>query len=163
MNTKKTIYRWAIVILGFIGVFICLYYVYPLPQSSYPILFITGIIALTISYLSSFIAPKLDINNRFSYDELEDYEPNLWFIKTFGTRIIKSKSNPYVVYTFFHLMFVPIVPIRCHGYTFEKSEYSQDAEIYWCGAKWNILDIAIIYWRWIGYALIFAGLVKVFS
>lgn len=114
MNTKKTIYRWAIAILGTIGIIIGLYHIFPLPQSSYPILFISGIITLIISYLSSFLAPKLDVNDRFSYNELEDYEPNLWFIKTFGTRIIKSKSNPYVVYTFFHLMFVPIIPISCH-------------------------------------------------
>lgn len=160
---RETLIRWIITIFGTIVISIALYFVAPIPDRTYPILFACGVSALTISFLSSKIAPKFDIKERFSYDELEDYEPNLWFIKTFGTRLIKSKSNPYVVYTFFHLMFVPIIPIGCHGYTYEKCEDSQDREIYWCGAKWNILDLAIIYWRWVGFALIFAGLVKVFS
>lgn len=163
MIMTNSIIRWSAALVGFAMILGIIYWGYPLPQSSYPVLFISGIVALLLSFLLSIIAQKFDISDRFIYDELEDYEPNLWFIKVFGTRIIKSKSNSNVVYTFFHIMYVPTLPIGCHGYTFEKGLNSQETEIYWCGAKWNILDLAIIYLRWVGFIMIFAGLVKVLS
>ena len=160
---RKRIFRLLISLFGTISVLAALYYIYPIPQNGPTILLIMGTMVLILSFGASSIAPNLDVDDRFSYDELEDYEPNIWRVKTFGTRLIKSKSNPYVVYSFVHVVFVPVLPIGCHGYTCEVNQDTQESEINWCGAKWNIVDIAIIYWRWIGYFLIFAGLVKLFS
>lgn len=161
---RKSITRNLLAISGTILLVYIAYIVGTIPQSTWQSTGIAGIIALLMSYIASFFSHRFDLDNRFIYSELEDYEPNTWLIKTFGTRLIKSKSNPYVVYNFFHIMFVPIIPIGCHGYSVGPETY-EDGEpiIYWCGAKWNILDIAIIYWRWFGFAMIFFCLVKLFS
>lgn len=161
---RKCVIRNIIAISGTILLIYIAYNVGSIPQSTWQSSGIAGMVALLMSYIVSIFSHRLDLDNRFTYSELEDYEPNTWFIKTFGARLIKSKSNPYVVYNFFHVMFVPIIPIGCHGYTV-GSETDDDGKpiVYWCGAKWSILDIAIIYWRWYGFAMIFGCLVKLFS
>ena len=126
---------------------------------------IGGVLIIIISYIFSRFSTQCDWEERFIYGA-DDYEPNLWSINgiLIGTRLIKSKSNPYVVYTFLYFMYIPLLPIRCHAYTVEEDQYNQgEMATYWCGARWNIMDLATIYFRWYAFILIFIGLVRLFS
>lgn len=66
------------------------------------VLMIAGLLFLLSSFIVSRLAPSMDTNDRvIGYDDF--YIPSMWSINGFmiGTRLIKSKSNPFCLYSFF--------------------------------------------------------------
>lgn len=123
-----------------------------------------GALILLSGIIISKSCPYLDWHNRVVgwYDDF--FEPPLWSINgiVLGTRLIRVKSNPYVVYSFFYFMAIPILPLSCYCF---YSEPSADGDVLttWGKAKWNILDIFCIYTRWIGSIMVIIGVIKAFS
>lgn len=127
-------------------------------------LIFTGILFIVASLIVTKLAPQYDKRDRIiGYDDF--YIPSMWSINgiVIGTRLIKSRSHPQIMYSFFFFMGVPLFPLYCYCYDFEITNPEEEPICYWGLAKWNIIDIFIIYSRWIGIILTIVGIINLFK